>query len=179
MIRKIFIVLLLTSSFANAQVELTPDKVTQITNQVDRLAIKYRDSVSKNFGEKVMSLDTEFKTDLYRVEKIADLKVAVDYSTAGMTAAIVDLNRDYDQLLNKYYGILRKKLKGEDQEKLKLSQRNWIKFRDSEILVISTVSKDQYSGGGTIQSNIMAGRISDLTKERLFTIKNHLNQFIE
>lgn len=171
--------ILFVGGFVNAQTELTSSKIIQLKAKVDQMASKYKDSINSRLGDTKSSIGTDFKTDVYRVDKLADLKVGVDYSTAGMTAAIVSLNNDYDALLNKYYTILMKRLTPEDQEKLKIAQRNWLNFRDSEIQVITTVSKGEYSGGGTIQSNIMAGRISDLTKQRLNEIMDHLNQFMD
>ncbi|NRS88557.1 uncharacterized protein YecT (DUF1311 family) [Flavobacterium sp. 7E] len=175
---RLLLFLLLSAAFVNAQEGLTPAKLAEIEAQVDKQALKFKDSLIKRNAGADFSLHNEFETDIYRAEKLADKKVEVDYSTAGMTSAIVDLNKDYDKLLNKYYAILMKKLQPKDQEKLKISQRNWIKFRDSEDELIGIITKTEYSGGGTIQSNIMAGRISDLTKSRLYFIKGHLNQFI-
>lgn len=176
---RLLLILLLSITFANAQSEITNAKLIEIKSQVDKQSLKFKDSLTKMNDGSDLPLDIEFKTDVYRIEKLADKKVEIDYTTSGMTKAIVELNNDYDKLLNKYYAILMKKLQAKDQDKLKEAQRNWIKFRDSEIQVIGIVSKTEYSGGGTIQSNIMAGRISDLTKNRLYTIKEHLNQFID
>ncbi|MGO4822125.1 MULTISPECIES: lysozyme inhibitor LprI family protein [unclassified Flavobacterium] len=176
---RLLLLLLLSGTLANAQSEITKAKLAEIKAQVEKETIKLKDSLIKANKGADIPLDIAFKTDLYRAEKLADKKVSIDYSTSGMTTAIVELNNDYDKLLNKYYTILLKKLNPKDQDKLKIAQRNWIKFRDSEIQLIGTVSKSEYSGGGTIQSNIMAGRISDLTKNRLYVIKEHLNQFID
>lgn len=178
--KQIFLILALFSlTIVSAQSELTEAKLVQIKAQLETQTIKFKDSLIKAAEGDATPLDIEFETDVYRVEKLADKKVAIDYTTSGMTAAIVQLNNDYDKLLNKYYVILMKKLNPKDQEKLKVAQRNWLQFRDSEIQIIGIISKTVYSGGGTIQSNIMAGRISDLTKNRLLSIKDHLNQFLE
>ena len=176
---RLLLLLLLSVTLANAQSEITNAKRIEIKAQVEKETNKLKDSLTKTNNGSDIPLDIEFKTDVYRVEKLADKKVGIDDSTSGMTTAIVELNNDYDKLLNKYYAILMKKLQPKDQEKLKIAQRNWVKFRDSEIQLIATVSKNEYSGGGTIQSNIMAGRISDLTKNRLYVIKEHLDQFID
>ena len=176
---RLLLLLLLSGTLANAQSEITKAKLAEIKAQVEKETIKLKDSLIKANKGADIPLDITFKADLYRAEKLADKKVSIDYSTSGMTTAIVELNNDYEKLLNKYYTILLKKLNPKDQDKLKIAQRNWIKFRDSEIQLIGTVSKSEYSGGGTIQSNIMAGRISDLTKNRLYVIKEHLNQFID
>ncbi|WPR70617.1 lysozyme inhibitor LprI family protein [Flavobacterium sp. NG2] len=176
---RLLLLLLLLGTFAHAQSEISKTKLTELKAQVEKEAAKYKDSLAKAGGSFSQPLDIEYKTDVYRIEKLADKKIKIDYSTAGMSNAIYELNSDYDKLLNKYYGILLKKLSIKDQEKLKVTQRNWLKFRDSEIELIGIIAKEEYSGGGTIQSNIRASRISDLTKNRLIEIKEHLNQFLD
>jgi hypothetical protein len=39
---------------------------------------------------------------------------------------------------------------------LKQSQRNWIKYRESERRLNAEIVKDEYSGGGTIQQIFIA-----------------------
>lgn len=64
-----------------------------------------------------------------------------------MVRAIWEAEVDYDRLLNKYYTILLHSLNLEDQEVLKTSQRNWLKFRDSEQNLSSMLSEEKYSRG--------------------------------
>ncbi len=45
--------------------------------------------------------------------------------------------------------------------------------------MIGIVSQNEYSGGGTIQSNLRASRICEITSKRVFEIKEHIDQFIE
>ncbi|MGA9637810.1 lysozyme inhibitor LprI family protein [Flavobacterium sp.] len=176
---RLFLLLFLVGVFGNAQSESTKTKLTEINAQVAKETAKYKDSLTNAGGSYAQPLDIEFKTDVYNIEKLADKKIEVDYSTAGMTNVVFELNNNYDKLLNKYYSILLNKLSVKDQEQLKVSQRNWLKFRDSEIELIGVISKEEYTGGGTIQSNIRASQICDLTKNRLFEIKEHLSQFLD
>ena len=55
-----------------------------------------------------------------------------DPSTAGLWPAYEYAMKEWDKLLNNNYNTLMKKLTGEEQEKLRASQREWIKFRDLE-----------------------------------------------
>lgn len=176
---RLFILILLSGALANAQEEITKTKLAEINREVAQETTKYKDSLTKVSGAYVDPLDIEFKTDIFKIEQTVKKKIDIDYTTAGITTYVMELNKDYDKLLNKYYTILLKKLSSKDQEKLKTTQRNWLKFRDSEIQLIDVVSKDEYSGGGTIQSNIQASRIKELTEARLIDIKNHLNQFMD
>jgi uncharacterized protein YecT (DUF1311 family) len=93
-----------------------------------------------------------------------------NYTTFGMVHSTNDATADYDKLLNKYYKLLISKLSESDKEILRTAQRNWISFRDSEIKLIETMSKEDYSGGGTIQQLIVSGRINALTKERVIEL---------
>lgn len=175
----LILLLILFGTLANAQSEITKTKLIEIKSQIEKEVVKLKDSLTKAGGDYTTALDIEFKTDVYRIEKLADKKIQIDFSTAGMTNAVFELNDNYDKLLNKYYAILMKKLNSKDQDKLKASQRNWLKFRDSEIELIGIISKEEYTGGGTIQSNIRASRICDLTRDRVIEIKEHLNQFLD
>ena len=65
---------------------------------------------------------------------------------AGYEAATL-----YDSLLNKYYKKFLAVLKGEDKKNLLQAQKSWLAFRDNETKLVETISKDQYSGGGTMQ----------------------------
>ena len=161
-----------------AQREVNETDILKFNQEIDNDIIKLKDSLtnSKNYLSKI---DLEFKSDIYRIEKLANKKIEVNSTTMGMTKAIFELEKGYDQLLNKYYQVLIRKLKSEDIEKLKISQRNWMAFRDSERVLVGIVSKDEYSGGGTIQGNIRASRICEMTKVRVYNIKEHIDQFIE
>jgi hypothetical protein len=48
-------------------------------------------------------------------------------------------------------------------------------FRDTEAKLIGTMTKELYSGGGTIQSNIATASYSDLVVQRTITIFNYYN----
>ena len=169
---------LLYSFLLMAQREVNETDILKFNQEIDNDIIKLKDSLtnSKNYLSKI---DLEFKSDIYRIEKLANKKIEVNSTTMGMTKAIFELEKGYDQLLNKYYQVLIRKLKSEDIEKLKISQRNWMAFRDSERVLVGIVSKDEYSGGGTIQGNIRASRICEMTKVRVYNIKEHIDQFIE
>lgn len=93
-----------------------------------------------------------FTLDTCRIERIASEQMKIDFSTVGMSNAVNELNRQYDQLLNTYYQKLLAKLKDSDKELLKQAQRNWIQFRESELKLINLLSEEKYSGGGTIQT---------------------------
>jgi len=53
-------------------------------------------------------------------------------STAGLWPAYEYAMKEWDKLLNENYNALMKKLTKVEQEKLRASQREWIKYRDLE-----------------------------------------------
>lgn len=132
-----------------AQNPISKLELSEIKKKVDVESIKYRDSIKKA-DLHITDLDLDFLTDVYRIESLSDSKILIDDTTSGMSTAVHELTRDYDGLLNKYYNILLQKLQKEDVITLKISQRNWIKFRDAEIDLIRVISKEEYSGGGRI-----------------------------
>lgn len=164
--------------FLIAQRKINKADIIKINTEIENEVLKLNDSLIKA-DKYIKPFNLEFKSDIYKIEKLADKKISIDYSTAVMTDAVYELEKGYDKLLNKYYKILYSKLKTEDKEKLKISQKNWIKFRDSERIMIGIVSQNEYSGGGTIQSNLRASRICEITSKRVFEIKKHIDQFIE
>lgn len=168
---------LLEALAVTAQGSISKLEMSEIKKKVEIEAITYRDSIKKA-DLHITDLDLDFLIDVYRVESLSNYKILIDDTTTGMSTAVYELNQDYDGLLNKYYNILLEKLQKEDVITLKISQRNWIKFRDAEIDLIRLISKEEYSGGGTIQNNIRAANICNLTRSRLYEIKGHLNEFM-
>ena len=53
-------------------------------------------------------------------------------TTAGLWPAYAFAMKEWDKLLNENYKALMQKLTKEEQEKLRASQREWIKYRDLE-----------------------------------------------
>ncbi|MDL2215358.1 DUF1311 domain-containing protein [Dysgonomonas sp. OttesenSCG-928-M03] len=122
-----------------------------------------------------LPVNVEFRTDTTLIEQKVQAMIDNDYSTAGMVHAMVVMEEDYDKLLNKYYKMLLDKMKTqEDKNVLIETQRNWIKFRDSEIKLIYTISRDTYTGGGTMWRLVSASSVAELTKQRLIEIYNYL-----
>ena len=76
--------------------------------------------------------------------------------------------------MNKYYQKLLNKLKESDKETLRQAQRNWIKFRDSEMKLIHIIYSLNYSGPGFLPILFEGSTISELTKNRTIEIYNLL-----
>jgi uncharacterized protein YecT (DUF1311 family) len=96
-----------------------------------------------------------------------------------MTTAGYEAAKAYDSLLNKYYKKLLSKLKPVDKTTLTQAQKAWIAFRDTEEKLIATVSKDEYSGGGTVQQLIDTSQYLELIKQRALQIFDHLDRITD
>lgn len=122
------------------------------------------------------SVRLAFEKDTFLINGIYSRQLDADQTTFGMNRATYDYETELDVLLNKYYTLLLKKMTKEDRELLRESQRNWIKFRDSERKLSAQLTMDNYSGGGTIQTMIHSSRVAEITEDRLFEIVNYLQR---
>jgi len=171
------LMLILSSMFAfcNSPREITKQDSIRILKEVEIYITTFQKQLDKTYSDDLENgIITEFSIDTCKIERIATKKIEIDCSTMGISVAIKELTNQYDKLLNKYYHKLLSKLIGADKETLKQSQRNWIQFRESETKLIILMSDDKYSGGGTIQNNIISANILDLTKKRLVEIYQYL-----
>lgn len=170
------LVILLTGNILLAQNdiprEVTPEVILQIQKEVDlEVPTVKQKLVAQGFTKD----EIEFAIDTFKIEKTATKRIEIDYSTAGMNMSISELTVGYDKLLNKYYNKLLKLLQSEDKKVLIKAQKAWLVYRDAENELMGTMTKDLYSGGGTIQSNIRAGSYYDLVSSRAIEIFNYYN----
>lgn len=121
----------------------------------------------------------EFRQDTMLIEQQVANMLKKDYSTVGMANAISTLENGYDKLLNKYYQLLTNKLKEEDRTTLVEAQRSWLKFRDTEKMLIRTISSETYTGGGTMWIPVAASVAADLTKERVIDLYHYMTFSLE
>ena len=143
--------------------EISPEISKKIEAEVEVQIPKLKLRLSK---QELNADEIEFKIDTFRIETIASKRMEIDFSTTGMNITVDESTTSYDKLMNKYYGKLMKLLKPEDKKILITAQKAWLLFRDAELKLIGTMTDDQYSGGGTIQSNIRMGQYSSLVVER-------------
>jgi uncharacterized protein YecT (DUF1311 family) len=145
-----------------------------IANEIEQLEDSLRSLDRSYIDEQFI----EFKADTFAIEKRKEMRMEINWSTAGMNGATYEAEREYDNLLNKYYQKLMAKLKPEDKEILRQSQRNWIAFRDSEREVNYMLTDWPYSGGGTIQTTISANYYLEITRRRVIELYRYLGRLI-
>ena len=84
-------------------------------------------------------------------------------STAAMSQCLYDALENWDLELNATYKILQNKLDSNAKQKLKDSQRQWIKFKEKEIEFINeTYGKAE----GTMWRVIKIDKILEITRNR-------------
>ncbi|WP_445456413.1 lysozyme inhibitor LprI family protein [Flavobacterium sp. HNIBRBA15423] len=160
----------------NSPKEISPEILKKIKAEVETQVPTLKLKLSK---QELNADEIEFKIDTFRIETIASKRIEIDYSTTGMNISVDEMTIAYDKLMNKYYNKLMKLLKPEDKKVLITAQKAWLVFRDAELNLIGTMTDDDYSGGGTIQSNIRVGLYSSLVVERTIEIFNYYNGIIK
>ncbi|MDD4636751.1 MAG: DUF1311 domain-containing protein [Bacteroidales bacterium] len=171
----LFISLYCLTGFCQSPRQLTKQDSAKIEKQTKEYLALLQERLQKETfpADSKKKMIITFTLDTCRIERIASEQMKIDFSTAGMSNAVNELNKQYDQLLNTYYQKLLAKLKDSDKELLKQAQRNWIQFRESELKLINLLSEDKYSGGGTIQTNRRSVQSLNLTKQRLIELVHY------
>ncbi|PZP50849.1 MAG: hypothetical protein DI598_04655 [Pseudopedobacter saltans] len=154
-------------------VEVTPaieKKINkEVVKEIDQLKVKL--SKQNDFP-----IANEFTIDTFRINLYQQKYMEYDWSTAGMRKATYDAANKYDSLLNKYYKKLMTILKSNDKTTLVNTQKSWITFRDNELKLIQTISKDEYSGGGTMQQLIDASSYLEIITQRAITLYQYYDR---
>jgi uncharacterized protein YecT (DUF1311 family) len=160
----------LSYSQTKAPVEVTPDLQKRIMQDIDKEVPKFKQRLAKVGGDTIY---VEFTLDTFRVGRFMAKWVDLDYGDFGMRDAGYATAKLYDSLLNKYYKKLLAVLKGEDKKALIQAQKAWLLFRDGETKLVETISKDEYSGGGTMQQLTEASEYLHLVKNRTISLFEH------
>ena len=155
---------------------VTPESLKTLKADVEKQVPKFKEKLT---NEKLTKTQIEFSVDTFKIERLAAKRMDVDYSTSGMNNAMSEQADSYDKLMNKYYSKLLKILKPEDKKILITAQKAWLIYRDAETQLIGTVTSKEYSGGGSIQSNIASNYYSDLVVKRTVIIFNYFNSIVK
>ena len=170
----------LGNSYAQNIGNISEAEMNQISSEVDRELAFYKTQLDQEiyYSDLEKEMRIEFQSDTFAIERTLFKMLGTDYSTTGMTNAVYYAEAAYDKLLNKYYKLLKSKLNEEDKKRLTDSQRNWILFRDSERILSNEISKEEYSGGGTIQQIIISDKQLEITKQRVIELFGYLDRVI-
>jgi len=109
-------------------------------------------------------------TDIIDKNLNACLDSSQNYTTYGMTQCEVRAEDAWSKELNKYYKLLMQTLTEDEKQKLKISQKNWLVYRDSENTFSSTIY-NHMEGTMWGTAKIMAGL--ELIKHRTLELKGY------
>lgn len=165
------IVLVLHLNLIQAQ-NISIEDSLQIENQIEKEEELLKQKLLK---ENKPEHQIQFTIDTFKIEKRMDLRLEIDYSTAGMLVAGGNTTDDYDHLLNKYYGQLLKVLDKEDQPIFQQAQRDWITYRDSELEFNGTFTAYKNTGGATMFGPLALSRVLEITRQRVQDIYSYLH----
>jgi len=167
----VFLLFVSQCVFSQKPMQISDSKLKEIKDEIEveikQLKIQMNSDSNSYMSDYQKKMNIEYSIEKYRIDTLKARRISVDYSTSGIVLATIDAEKSYDNLLNKCYQELLSQLNDEDKEIFKQAQRNWITFRDAERKLSSTLSKEEYSGGGTIQRTIVAGRILEITQDRV------------
>lgn len=119
-----------------------------------------------------MAQGFDFERDTAAIERQLSQDIDQNPTTWGMNDAAEKATKSYDKLLNKYYQACLSKMKAADKPVLIAAQRAWIAYRDKEIKLMEVTVKEEYTGGGSMWSNLLYGNILELTKSRVVDLYN-------
>jgi uncharacterized protein YecT (DUF1311 family) len=166
----LFAILSFFSVVGQTPMEITPELLKKIKQNIEKEVPKLKQQLEK---EKVNPVEIEFSADTFRTERFMDEYLKLTQSDFGMRDAAYETASMYDSLLNKYYKKLLGVLKADDKKVLIKAQKAWLAFRDSENELVGTISKDEYSGGGTLQQLSESSIYLKLIKNRTIAIFEH------
>lgn len=95
-----------------------------------------------------------------------------NYTTSGMSDCVNAATKKWDAELNKKYKQLMGLLTAEQKEKLKIAQREWIKYRDKEIEFSNQFYNDMQ---GSMWIPVAARKNLDLTKQRTLELERYIS----
>jgi len=158
----------LNLSGADFTPKVKKDLLAMINLKCDSLetSLKRLGGMSKN--------QIEFYLDTFKISAISDHKMLYYFNTtSGLNFVLDEQTNKYDSLMNIYYTKLKNRLIQEDKKTLIQAQRAWLDFRDKELELIRMLRYEEYSGGGTMQSNIYMVMRNDLIKRRMIELFIH------
>jgi uncharacterized protein YecT (DUF1311 family) len=106
------------------------------------------------------------------IDKALDACIEKNGSTAGMVECTDQAYAAWDTELNKIYGQLMRTLSAKQKEALKLSELEWIKYRDLEFKFIDSIYDTMQ---GTMYIPMRVATRLEVIKKRALELQSHLD----
>jgi len=171
-------ILLFHLAFAHSQTGNYEAKLKKHKQKIEQDVIKLKSELEKRVKSTAFlkQVIIDFTIDTFRIEQLLSAKLKLDQSNAGMENSYIEAEIDYQKLLDKYNQLLLSKLNEQDKAILKQSQFSWMQFYNSELNLNNTISKEEYTGGGTMQGLFNAYRFLEIKRRRVVDIYLYLNK---
>jgi len=161
-----------------SQVGIYEAKLKKEKAKIEQDAIKLKSELKKSVKSTAFlkQIIIDFSIDTFIIERLILAKQKLNPSNVNVANSYVMAEASYQKLLEKHYQLLLGKLNGQDQEILRQSQFYWMQLYNSEINFSNTISKDEYSGGGTMQELFKTHTILKFTKSRVVNVVQYLSR---
>ncbi len=161
------------SQSGNYEAKLKKEKA-KIEQEAKELKAKLEKEVTSTVFLKKITID--FTVDTFGIERLIKAKQEIDPSNASLYNSYLSAESEYKKLVDNYYQLLLSKLNDTDKAILQQSQNSWMQYYNSELNLNNTVSKDEYTGGGTMQGLFVAYSVYDFTKTRAIRLYRYLSR---
>ena len=104
----------------------------------------------------------------HSIDKMEEICLSNKSSTQEMNECTFKAMDDWNKEIEKYLALLKNITSKDDFENIQISQKNWEKFRDSEIVVYNLIQQKE----GTMFQNISTGFKRELIKQRAIELKS-------
>ena len=179
--KNLLLIVLLFGQFCNAfaQEEGGVDLV-KLQQETKSASIKFKQQLSalEYNSDFEKSTSISFRVDTFLVEDFLSRRLEYAESTKDMKEAFNQAEAEYEKLINKYYQLLYNKVNEIDKQAVKSNNESWIAYETSEISLMRILYKEEYTGGGTIQSINYAADLMHLKKARTIACYEKLLNFM-
>ena len=104
----------------------------------------------------------------HSIDKMEEICLSNKSSTQEMNECTFKAINAWNKEIEKYLVLLKNITSKDDFENIQISQKNWEKFRDSEIVVYNLIQQKE----GTMFQNISTGFKRELIKQRAIELKS-------
>ncbi len=170
---KLFSNLLTIAIFFTLLLRVNTFAQSNSTKEIEQSAMQFKKKLLAQVDESPSSIEIAFMVDTFQIMEKLRLYQDDNYSTSGMNQSVNAAANSYNVLLNKYYKFLLNVLDKDDRKALVEAERAWVTFKDKEDYLYSILRKEEYSGGGTIQSNFYVGHHFDVIEQRTLELYHY------
>jgi uncharacterized protein YecT (DUF1311 family) len=116
------------------------------------------------------------QTKLYKIDSVLNKCIKKNNSDHGMSDCLQRAESSWDKELNNYYRLLLTKLDTIGRKNLRESQRQWLIYKDKEIIFLSEVySKKE----GTMWDLLITDKQMQITRQRAIELSGYYDTLMQ